>query len=424
MRVFTYHAKAAIDFDINALVDHLVSQEEYDLKAIRRYYEEDLRRRLSSLGIDFSHPTFPFSPGTKCEILISESRKILLQLRIVTHFEYKFELLEIKIVSENTDEFVLLKDLIQNFRGVKELSQGTLAEKKEIERFNKEFRLSPHGKKLVDKKYENVFPILYDDKIREMLFNIIDTFAGVPLTVDIFEKFSKSLKDKKTADRIVKNSTLISKDYMITCRECGSFSSLAFEKKSQAEETLQKAQYICPNCTRDNPEIIETFRVRKEAIQGLKEGLWLEKFVDHTLREETENVWSGVTVDTIELDNVAILNERTYLVECKDTSFGQNDFYILMEKARKVDANVVIVVTTREVHQNVDSAIKKYQEEGEREIHVIESGKIKKISSKFKDLMKKRREEYISEILVTDIGPSSYELLRRSMIRRSRSLSI
>lgn len=45
------------------------------------------------------------------------------------------------------------------------------------------------------------------------------------------------------------------------------------------------------------------------------------------------------------------------LIECKDTTFGANDLSVLAMKAMQLSADKVIIITTRDVHQNVLDAI-------------------------------------------------------------------
>jgi hypothetical protein len=62
-------------------------------------------------------------------------------------------------------------------------------------------------------------------------------------------------------------------------------------------------------------------------------------------------------VESDEIDVVAVFAEQVVLVECKDTSFGQNDLYVTSVKAQNVGADVVIILSTRDIHQNVRNAI-------------------------------------------------------------------
>jgi len=390
MKIYTYHAKVKKDFDVTNLISQLTSQEEIKLVAIKRNYEEDLKKRLSNLKIKVDFPIFsdPF-----LEILLSESEKILISIHVSAP-----RTLEIKVLSESKDKFTLLLELIKSFNGVEKVNYGTFSESKEIEKLKKVLKLSPHGKKLINKKYKKVFPKIYDHKIREILSEIIETFSGIPVPIEVLKDIETVKREGKTADRIFKDNTLTSKSYMITCSKCYGPSFVTFNTTAGANKALKNAQYICPRCKKSSPEIVETFYVKEEVIHVLRGGLWLENFIDQVMREETENVWSGVTIDTNELDTVAILNERTFLIECKDTSFGQNDLYILMEKARMVDANIVIIVTTKEIHENVKLVITKYQEEGERKIYLIKSNNTEKIYLELQNILRKDRERYTKAV--------------------------
>lgn len=416
MKIYTYHAKVKKDFDFTNLISQLTSQEEIKLVAIMRNYEEGLKKKLSCLDTSISFPIFQ---DPNHGILLSEIEKILISMQL---FLYP-RILEVKIFSGNENKFTSLLELIRNFNGVGELNFGTLLESDEVERFNEELKLSPHGKKLTAKKYEKAFTKLYNHKIREILSEIIETYGGLPMMIEMLKDIKIVKKEKKIVDRILKDSSLISKSYMIACSECYSPSLVVFNTKANADKALENVQYICPHCKKSSPEIIETFYIREEVIYALKEGLWLEKFVDQIMREETKNVWSGVMKHPNELDTVAILTEQTFLIECK-ASFGQNDFYVLLGKAGAVDANIIIIVTSKEIHENVKSLISEYEKEGERRVYLIESNTTEKIRLELKDILRKEKDKYFEAIFEPEhrymLRSFPLKPRRRKIIRTAR----
>lgn len=405
MKIYTYHAKVKEGFDVTNLISQLTSQEKIKLLAIKRKllaikcnYEKALKKRLSNLeisnkistlisrvGIRFSDPFY--------EILLSESEKILIGIH-----EVVFGSLEIKVLSESKDKFTSLLELIKSFNGVKKFNYGTFSESVEAKELKKEFNLSPHGKKLKDRKYKKVFPKLYDNETREILSEIIKTYAGLPVPIEIVKDIEVVKKKEEIAKKIFKDKSLTSKGYTITCGKCDYLSNVTFNTKIAANKSLKNIEYTCPQCKKITQRITETFCVREEVIDVLEGGLWLEKFIGQIMEEETKNVWSGVTIDTNELDIVAILNEKIFLIECKVPSFGETALHVLLGKAGAIDANIVIIVTSKEVHENVKSAITKYQERGEREVYLIQSNIPEKISSALQDILRKEEERYIKSI--------------------------
>lgn len=71
-------------------------------------------------------------------------------------------------------------------------------------------------------------------------------------------------------------------------------------------------------------------------------------------------------VETNELDALATFAESVWLVECKDSRFGQNDLYVTAIKAEAVGADHVVVLTTNDIHENVQQAANQIRESGRR----------------------------------------------------------
>lgn len=108
-------------------------------------------------------------------------------------------------------------------------------------------------------------------------------------------------------------------------------------------------------------------------------------------------------VESFELDVVAMIHSKIVLVECKDTSFGQNDFVNLSAKAEEIDADVIGVVTTQPLHENVKGLIERRKRDAERSVFVIEDvQEPDRIRSGIQNEVENLKRDYIQEILHGD----------------------
>lgn len=103
-------------------------------------------------------------------------------------------------------------------------------------------------------------------------------------------------------------------------------------------------------------------RTRPEAY-AVRQGLWLEWLTYRALARHSSFVWHGVMAAGSELDAVAVAHENVLIAECKDSSLGLNDFVVAVHKARRVAADVLLLVTTRELHSNVQAAIEEHHDD-------------------------------------------------------------
>jgi hypothetical protein len=128
----------------------------------------------------------------------------------------------------------------------------------------------------------------------------------------------------------------------------------------------------CAACGATALKTVEAYSVAEPFFRGVRQGLWLESLASDVLQSRTDTVWTGQMVGTNEIDVMGVTADRTILIECKDTSFGQNDLYVTAIKAGQVEADEVVVVSTRELHQNVMSQIQKIgRDSGVREFSVV-----------------------------------------------------
>jgi hypothetical protein len=105
--------------------------------------------------------------------------------------------------------------------------------------------------------------------------------------------------------------------------------------------------------------VIETYSVLDPFVHGIQQGLWLESLASDVLASRTSAVWAGQMVDLNEIDVLGVVADSTILMECKATSFGQNDAYIALVKAQQLEIDTVVFISTKELHRNVQDSVDK-----------------------------------------------------------------
>ena len=130
---------------------------------------------------------------------------------------------------------------------------------------------------------------------------------------------------------------------------------------------------------------------------------------------------AGQMVETFELDVIAVGYSRVILLECKDTSFGQNDFINLNAKAEEISANTIGIVSTQPLHENVVRLIERTRAQTGRVIFTIQNTEDStSISSQIEREMTNTRNEYLRQLLSpTEAAaiPSWLRMARRAPLR-------
>jgi hypothetical protein len=117
-------------------------------------------------------------------------------------------------------------------------------------------------------------------------------------------------------------------------------------------------------------------------------------------------------IDSDEVDVLAVAYDQIVLVECKDTSFGQNDLYITSTKAENVGARTVVVVSTRDVHSNVTQAAERTARNRDdrlytraarpRVLHIISEHSADSIRSKILSVLEEMATRHLGDWLLAD----------------------
>jgi len=187
---------------------------------------------------------------------------------------------------------------------------------------------------------------------------------------------------------------------------------LEFADENHAREALAASSGKCLGCA-ENLEIVQTFRLSGTFAAGVLQGLWLESLATDVMAKRTDLVWSGQMIGTKEIDVLGILGGKTILVECKDTSFGQTDLAVIALKADQVRPDFVIVISTRDIHANVQDDIDKLASRGFKVISESASGTIaERLGDLLDDLI---RTEFQTWLGATTTGSDLASQLIREM---------
>jgi hypothetical protein len=266
--------------------------------------------------------------------------------------------------------------------------------------------LSPNGKMLADLSLRTHIRRLYDDGVRQRLTPISTTFGDNPAPRSALERLDQTEKTIDPIDFI--NSEFASSSFLIFCDSCDIPPYLAFSERAKAEAIIADVGRKCIACGKRKLSVHETFSIREPYVRGLQQGLWLESLASDVLTSRTEAAWTGQMVELNEIDVLGVFMEHTILIECKDTSFGKNDLYITAIKAQQVDADLVIIISTNDVHPNVREGVTKIGGRRERrEFEIIADQSAEVIKDKLTAILNALSQGYISRWIEGDAFSSN-----------------
>lgn len=254
-------------------------------------------------------------------------------------------------------------------------------------------KLSPNGKILADSMLRQRIRRLYNDNIRSKMKEIVNTYGENVLPLETIREL---LKEKKSiVKQFFDDPDLFIKKYVIVCDECGTL-YLTFSTKEKAESALSDSHNYCSVCGKGGSlNIYEGYAVAEAIRRGIQQGLWLESLAADVTSEFTHNMWIGQMIDANEIDVLSIYCDKVVLIECKDASFGQNDFYVTAMKAQDIQANIVIIITTHDIHPNVQKSIDRYK--GERRIfRIISKTSTEEIQSSLRQILSEIQNNYVT----------------------------
>lgn len=282
-----------------------------------------------------------------------------------------------------------------------ELLPHSLAEARSADRLRSDLgELSPNGKRLADANYRAAARSLYDDELRASVAAVSAAFRSlsVPETalvqIDVFSEGAAKLSKLLAAEGA------LSRNFSIQCKDCGQkFSDFPLE--ASAESSLVQSTGKCPNCGAARLEVVPTFALTVTFASAIQQGLWLESLASDVAEENTDLVWTGQMVGSKEIDVLAVLADKTVLIECKDTSFGQTELAMTALKAAQIQPDLIIVISTRDVHHNVRQDIDKLG----RDLRVISEPTAPGIRSQLSEMLEGLKQEQFTNWLAA-VRPS------------------
>jgi len=346
-------------------------------------------KQLADIDLKVSVPIY----NENTEVFVNKESKHAFAFRLNSFYPNNFvlDVLEFSEKKETENIIQLIEKAIEV-----SIKESSFLEATLLERVRKRLgKLSPNGKMLADDNLRQGIRRLYNDSIRSKIAEIIDTYGENTLSLEAIKGL---LKEKKSIIKeFCDNSDLFVKKYVIACNECGT-PYLTFANKEKAKNALAESNNYCANCgKKDALNVVEGYGVVETVRRGIQQGLWLESLVSDVVSEFTQQIWAGQMVDTDELDGLSIYCDKIILIECKDTSFGQNDFYVTAMKAQDIGADIVVIITTHEIHPNVQNNIDRYNKESERTFKIITKTSTKEIKSSLEDFLKETQNKYVAK---------------------------
>lgn len=348
----------------------LNSIEDTDFTSVFGAARKLISEQLAWLDLS-THETFRLPE--RMEIFTHPEQTKAIIFRILPGLRYMDEryAVEFLIVADSGEGIAETEALLRNTLSI-ELNELSMGEAHTIARLSEQVgKRSPNGKLLADKAVRELLRNLYDDELRSDLGTLLDTFSDTPADKATMLKLQPFDKHHSRLDRILNDEELVQTKYIVYCPKCDTH-HLSFNEQSAAEATIANKSSTCAACNTANLEVLEVYSVVDALERGIKQGLWLESLASDIIREYTNTVWTGQMIRTNEIDVLAVFSGQTLLVECKDTSFGQNDLYVTSVKAQEINANIVLIITTSDIHQNVaDNVERMTKDNNARHFHVI-----------------------------------------------------
>jgi hypothetical protein len=354
-----------------------------------RNYPDEVVRMTEDIKADIATHLEPFGLDLRLaeleliEVVLGQSERLALVFTTPDPFRsFSRRTIEIKGFADEAGTLDKAFGTLARFRKLKlTLRPGTLVEHALIKKVNSDLgTLSPNGRMLANTSLQSVLLKLANDKNRRIVSRMLETFR-IPVPGFVFGK----LEAGETIDMLISwsadNPDLINTSYSITCEGCFE-RYLTYGSEEKARESLEHASKTCETCgEKDVLTVKKHFQPTVQATQGIRQGLWLEKMVERLAEERSILTVSGRMLETNELDVVSVAHDTLVLFECKDGSFGQNDYYIMAMKAKELEADVMVAVTTQEVSENVKRIVQRHSDDSEDSspIHLIEASSEKGI---------------------------------------------
>ena len=411
---FNFHCYWTEKADSSKLAEsifEILRTSKYKLIPIFEEYESMLKARLRKFNLDSSEDYIDQSNWT---LLFNKKNTVLLYLAFLpggNGFDIKIFAKSYKIAKNIANHFLKIKKIRKIH------SCGLIDKKLAQEVDNKLKAVSPNGKMIADKQFHPIIEKLYIDKIRNVVKKIANVYAETPIPIEYINRIKVR---KKIIKQLISDDDLIEKNYKPVCKKCELPSNFIFNKYEEATRSLKKAKYKCPNCNNTTFEITRVYSLTEKCINSIRSGIWLEKLAMDVIKSVADVYWCCRVYDNNEYDGVTIYNNKIIFIECKNTGFGQNALYSALIKADEINANIVLIITTEKVHQNVTNAIEKFEKKSDRKFCLIVSNKVPVIKKELVNFFRPKARKDIKEF----VGSQKSILrrgLRRAFVRKKGS---
>lgn len=365
------------------------------LKPTFSVFEEKVKKQLERFGVALDSSLFR---GGETETEIFVGRNILVLIEKIK--DYGSQLLQISYFYETDPVFKKTHRLVMAVKNFGKPKEGTYFELAMKEKLDDVLRKdSPNGKIIKDKKLKPIFNLMEDAVKRPLIKQVIKNIGANQIS-NTREAILKAFEEPSIVSTLLDNTFLFKKKYRLKCEECGWIvADFMLDSVGAVQNVIKKGSFTCTRrkCHSNKVKPVEVFSVQEDAVRCLG-GVWLEKYVDALLQKRAKYTWPGKVNGDDELDNVFLFGEKTFLVECKDTSFGMSDLYSLMIKAKGIEADEIVVFTTQGTSANVTARIKELNDNEEYKITLIDGGQ-PVIAQKINDFLSKKQSEFFDQML-------------------------
>ncbi len=409
MKISTAHIEVK-DSDLEPLIKHFQRSRSCKCKPLINQLHNIFNTEIEQFISDESRNQSQY--GIR-ELLVSKEHNLLIHINTeeTGSLLERHIFIEFRILYQNEHDLEKFYSVLKRF--VKEIPilPGTIHEKRTADTFAEDLQTrSPNGKIIEDIKYSTLLTKLGDNQTRETLSQLIKVTEVYGLTIPKTHLYGIFAEDYETVDEhILKMSTdpdFFQNYFSYTCRDC-LHTSLLFEDKIKAEEIRPHISSSCPSCGKDRLELTESIKPTKAAIKLNNSGVWLENLVYNILSQIAFETYACRFMENIEFDVIAVYLDDIFLIECKDTSFGQKDLLALSVNAQELRADRIVVITTKPVHENVKKHISKIGSSRKRRdlrtfrvpyVTIIENVSTREeIIEKLIGLFEKQRLDYLDE---------------------------
>lgn len=437
MKIKTYHVDMEKDEGTAHIVPAIADKlREIGLTPVLNDTFSNLNATLTSVGL----PEFPFLVDKEeFEILVHESSNTALLLRLsneddflpptrrrlpgprpepATGLDFLFVTSREMTLDENNSE-VEANDkaytVIQEVTG-KILSEHSRSEIQLKQSLQSRFGdLSPNGKLLTKPEILQACRTLTDDRMRKSIAPVANTFGTSPTPLSGLEKLDAFSGSSDELTALLDNADVMVSHYSISCSQCET-SQLTFHSRAKAEEIIADSGRRCGTCGEQALAVIDTYKLNENVDRALRQGLWLEAFVGDIVRPYTDAVWCGQMAKNDEIDVLCVYAESLIMIECKDKNVGASDAYVTAAKAQNIGADQTVIVTTKEVHQNVYDVVEEMSSTSrEHQIDIIVDSTAARIRSELEDTLERTANSGLRKWMINGLGLPFYSLRRFPM---------